>query len=187
MDELRAAPQADRAYTARGLPAHHDRGDRGGAQRHHHLVRRHQCESAHRPDYVEAIFQAYEDIGIRAYVGITLFDRPFFRAVPFVDDEFPKALLVELDAAKMYSAAELLDFARKLARDHHPQSHRVGYIVAPSAPQRCTEDFIRAVRRVADDFDLPVMMHVQERGCRSSPASCGTARPWSSTSTASVS
>jgi 5-methylthioadenosine/S-adenosylhomocysteine deaminase len=115
-----------------------------------------------RPDHVEAIFQAYEDIGIRAYVGITLFDRPFFRAVPFVDEEFPKDLLVELDATKMYSTAELLDFARKLARDHHPQSHRVGYIVAPSAPQRCTEDFIRAVRRMADDFDLPVMMHVQE-------------------------
>ncbi|MBO0759050.1 MAG: amidohydrolase family protein, partial [Bradyrhizobiaceae bacterium] len=43
-----------------------------------------------RPDHVDAIFQAYEDIGIRANVGITLFDRPFFRAVPFVDEEFPK-------------------------------------------------------------------------------------------------
>ncbi len=54
------------------------------------------------PEHVDAVFQAYEDIGLRAYVGITLFDRPFFRAVPFVDEEFPKELLAELDARKMY-------------------------------------------------------------------------------------
>jgi 5-methylthioadenosine/S-adenosylhomocysteine deaminase len=114
------------------------------------------------PEHVEAVFQAYEDIGIRAYVGITLFDRPFFRAVPFVDEEFPKDLLQELDKTPMYSSAELLDFARKLGREHHHREKRVGYIAAPSAPQRCTEDFILAVRRMADDLDLPVMMHVQE-------------------------
>ncbi|HKD57633.1 MAG TPA: amidohydrolase family protein, partial [Hyphomicrobiaceae bacterium] len=37
-----------------------------------------------------------------------------------------------------------------------------GYIAAPSAPQRCTEEFLKAVRRMADDFDLPLMIHVQE-------------------------
>jgi guanine deaminase len=115
-----------------------------------------------RPDHVDAIFQAYDDIGIRAYVGITLFDRPFFRAVPFVDEEFPKPLLAELDGTRMYTAEELLDFVKGLARKRHPREHRVGYIAAPSAPQRCTDEFVRAVRRMADDFDLPVMMHVQE-------------------------
>ena len=115
-----------------------------------------------RPDHVDAVFQAYEDIGIRAMVAPTLFDRPFFRAVPFVDEEFPKALLAELDKTPMYTSTELLDFMRRLARDHHPKEHRVGYMAAPSAPQRCTEAFLHDVRRMADDFDLPVMMHVQE-------------------------
>ena len=114
------------------------------------------------PEHVEAIFQAYEDIGIRANVGITLFDRPFFRAIPFVDEEFPEALLKELDSMPMYTAQALLDFAKNLARTRHPKEKRVGYIATPSAPQRCTEQFLRAVRRMADEFDLPVMMHVQE-------------------------
>src|SRR5882762_11949130 len=113
-------------------------------------------------DHVDAVFQAYEDLGIRAYVGPTLFDRPFFRAVPFVDEEFPKDLLAELDGTPMFSSADLLAFARKTAREHHPKEKRVGYIAAPSAPQRCTEPFIKDVRRMADDLDLPVMMHVQE-------------------------
>src|SRR5258708_36840758 len=97
-----------------------------------------------RPDYVEAIFQAYEDIGIRAYVGITLFDRPFFRAVPFVDEEFSKDLLQDLDQTPMYTSTELLDFAKKLGRDHHPKDKRFGYIAAHSAPPPFTTGSILA-------------------------------------------
>lgn len=115
-----------------------------------------------RPDHLEQVFQAYEDIGIRANVGITLFDKPFFRAVPFVEEEFPAELLARLDATRMYSGDELLDFARGLTKTRHPLEHRVGYIAAPSAPQRCTEGFLMAVRRMADEFDLPLMIHVQE-------------------------
>ena len=83
------------------------------------------------PDHVAAVFQAYEDIGIRAMVAPTLFYRPFFRAVPFVDEEFLPDLLRELDTTPMYTSAELLDFARNLARNHHPKEHRVGYMAAP--------------------------------------------------------
>jgi guanine deaminase len=35
-------------------------------------------------------------------------------------------------------------------------------MAAPSAPQRCTKEFLLEVRRMADEFDLPLMMHVQE-------------------------
>lgn len=114
------------------------------------------------PEHVEQVFQAYEDIGIRAHVGITLFDRPFFRAVPFVEEEFPADLLARLDATPASSPDALLAFVTGLARTRHPSQHRVGYMAAPSAPQRCTEGFLRAVRRMADEHDLPVMMHVQE-------------------------
>lgn len=114
------------------------------------------------PDHIEAAFQAYEDIGIRANVGITLFDKPFFRALPFVDEEFPPELLAELDAVPVSSPDILLNFAADLARSRHPQTSRVAYMATPSAPQRCTEGFLRRVRRLADDFDLPLMIHVQE-------------------------
>jgi guanine deaminase len=115
-----------------------------------------------RRDHVEAAYQAYEDIGIRAYLGISLFDKPFFRALPFVEEEFPPELLAELDAAPMYSAQELLEYARELARTRHPENHRVAFMAMPSAPQRCTEGFLREVRALADEFGLPSMIHVQE-------------------------
>jgi 5-methylthioadenosine/S-adenosylhomocysteine deaminase len=115
-----------------------------------------------RPDHVEAVYQAYEDIGVRALVGMTLFDRPFFRAVPFVEEEFPPDLLAELDAMPKANGADILAFARGYAQTRHPRQNRVGYIAAPSAPQRCTPEFLMAVRAMADEFDLPLMIHVQE-------------------------
>jgi guanine deaminase len=114
------------------------------------------------PEHVEAAYQAYEDLGIRANVGITLFDRPFFRALPFVDEEFPPELLAELDAVPLSSPDATLAFAENLARTRHPSTSRVAYMATPSAPQRCTEAFLARVRRMADDFDLPLMIHVQE-------------------------
>jgi guanine deaminase len=39
------------------------------------------------PEHVEAVFQAYEDIGIRAYVGITLIRPAVLPCLPFVDEE----------------------------------------------------------------------------------------------------
>jgi guanine deaminase len=111
---------------------------------------------------LDAAFRAYDDIGIRAYVGMTMFDRPFFRGVPFVDETFPPDLLAELDALPVVPAATILALAEDLARSRHPSTNRVAYIAAPSAPQRCTEGFLRAVRALADRHDLPVIIHVQE-------------------------
>ena len=114
------------------------------------------------PEHVEAAYQAYDDIGMRANLGMTLFDKPFFRAVPFVDEEFPPALLEEYAAVKPTPPGEVLDYARKQARERHWRENRVACIAAPSAPQRCTADFLLEVRDMADSFELPVMIHVQE-------------------------
>ncbi len=113
-------------------------------------------------DHVMAIYKAYEDIGIRAYVGLSLFDKAFYRAVPFVEEEFPPALLKKLDSGYRTPPEENLDFARELAESRHPDHNRVGYIVAPSAPQRCSKEFLLKTRKLADEFNLPLMTHVHE-------------------------
>ena len=74
----------------------------------------------------------------------------------------PTALVQELDDMPMTKASERLDILKRLARHRHPNENRVGCMVAPSAPQRCTEQFLRDIRTLADEFALPVIMHVQE-------------------------
>jgi len=67
------------------------------------------------PEHVDAVFQAYEDIGIRAYVGVTLFDKPFIRAVPFVEEEVGAGTASSVQCSPYMSSRA--DMCRKRADD----------------------------------------------------------------------
>jgi 5-methylthioadenosine/S-adenosylhomocysteine deaminase len=114
------------------------------------------------PAAIEATFQAYRDAGIRSLVGFAMMDKPIVDNFPFTGDSFPVELAAELRSAPRPTAAAYLDLVRSLAQDHHPQSNRVGVLLSASAPQRCTEGFLRDIRALADDLALPVITHVQE-------------------------
>jgi len=111
---------------------------------------------------IDAVFQAYEDSGLRALVSVSLFDRPFYRAVPFFDEEMPESLRQQLDGQRQPDGDRLLALAESLALRRHPQHHRVGYIVAPSAPQRCSDRFLLQLTDLAAHHHLPMMMHLLE-------------------------
>jgi 5-methylthioadenosine/S-adenosylhomocysteine deaminase len=111
---------------------------------------------------IDAALQAYDDAGIRALVGFAMMDRPVVDNFPFVDELVPAALAAEMRAAPRPTPDSYLALMRDLVRERHPQQRRVGVLVSASAPQRCTETFLRQVRALADDLALPVITHVQE-------------------------
>jgi len=111
-------------------------------------------------DCIDAVFRAYEDIGLRALVSVSLFDQPFYRSVPFFDEEMPEPLRQLLDRQASPQAADLLVLAESLAESR--RGKRVGFIVAPSAPQRCSDRFLKQLKDLADRSDLPMMTHLLE-------------------------
>jgi 5-methylthioadenosine/S-adenosylhomocysteine deaminase len=111
---------------------------------------------------IDAMLQAYDDIGIRALVGFAMMDRPVIDNFPFVDDCGDAALIARLRALPRPSPEGFHALVRDLARSRHPQANRVGVLVSCSAPQRCTAQFLQASRALADELDLPVITHVQE-------------------------
>ena len=114
------------------------------------------------PENIRAALQAYKDIGIRAMVGFAMFDRALVDHFPFSDVAFSPAELTRLRALPRPDGMAVVEFCRELLCEHHPRKSRVGVIVSASAPQRCTEEFLRHCRRFADENDLPVIIHVQE-------------------------
>jgi len=114
-----------------------------------------------REDYVEAVFQAYEDIGIRALVGFAMLDRSIVDTFPFVE-LLPPELVERMRAAPRPQGGQYLELVRRYSATRHPQTSRVGILVSASAPQRCTEAFLIQCRRLADELALPVITHVQE-------------------------
>jgi 5-methylthioadenosine/S-adenosylhomocysteine deaminase len=111
---------------------------------------------------IDAALQAYQDSGIRALVGFAMMDKLIVDNFPFLAQHMPPALAADMRAASRPAADDQLNLVRDLARTHHPQSSRVGVLVSASAPQRCTQPFLMAVRALADDLALPVITHVQE-------------------------
>ena len=111
---------------------------------------------------IKAALQAYKDIGIRALVGFAMFDRAVVDHFPFVDEAFSPAEIARLRALPRPDGMAVVAFCKDLLREHHPRRSRVGVIVSASAPQRCTEEFLRHCRRFADENELAVITHVQE-------------------------
>lgn len=111
---------------------------------------------------IDAVMQAYEDLGIRAFVGFAMMNRAVVDNFPFVEQLFAPELLAQLRALPRPDPDEILATTRALGRDRHPGTHRVSVIASASAPMRCTPEFLGAIRGTADDVDLPVITHVQE-------------------------
>lgn len=111
---------------------------------------------------IDAALQAYEDLGIRAFVGFAMMNRPIVDNFPFVEKLFPSELIAQLRALPRPDPDEILAATRALGRARHPSTHRVSVIASASAPMRCTPEFLGAIRRAADEIDLPVITHVQE-------------------------
>lgn len=112
---------------------------------------------------IEPVLAAYRDSGVRAMVGFSMMDKPVIDNFPFADDAFPADLAAELRSAPRPSPQSYQTLIRELVHEGmHPHASRVGVLVAPSAPQRCSEAFLMALRALADELALPVITHVQE-------------------------
>lgn len=114
------------------------------------------------PDHIDAVLQAYDDVGIRALLAPGLNDKPLHDTLPYGRETLPPEVVEKLESRPATPPKEIMAFTRDLVKDRHPRSRRVGTAISPSAPQRCTEEHLMAARRLADDFDLPIIIHVHE-------------------------
>jgi guanine deaminase len=111
---------------------------------------------------LDAVLQAYDDLGIRALVGFAMMDKPIVDNFPFAEEAFGAEMLAKMRALKPAPAEEFDAVCAELAQSRHPKHKRVGLVVSLSAPQRCTESFLMKWRRFADEYGLPLVSHVQE-------------------------
>jgi 5-methylthioadenosine/S-adenosylhomocysteine deaminase len=107
---------------------------------------------------VEAVFQAYEDIGLRARVSAAYCDQPFFSDIPYLDGLLPSHLKATSAAAP--TRDQVLELWRETARRH--ASGRVQFALSPSAVDRCTAAFLERTWEISEEYQLPVLVHVLE-------------------------
>lgn len=108
-------------------------------------------------DHVEQIAAAYNRSGIRTVLGLQISDRAAAEAVPYWDQ------LSDRSSAKLANGSDvrpLQSLICELARGR--EMERLSWALAPSAPQRCTDELLRWVAQVSDLHGLQVFTHLYE-------------------------
>ncbi len=110
-----------------------------------------------------AVFDAYEQVGIRANISGHIISKPYLDTVPFLAEYLPASVTTELAAMRPPTADEYLTLSRRAFETLHGRAGgRLRYMVAPSAPQRCGEDVLVGATELALEFDAECHIHVLE-------------------------
>lgn len=109
-----------------------------------------------------AAVSAYDDAGIRATVSGHVIDRDFLDTIPFSREHIPAELQAEVGKFTPPTLDEYLGFAREAYAAFHERAGRIRFMLAPSAPQRCTPELMQAVSALAQDWQVPFHTHIVE-------------------------
>jgi 5-methylthioadenosine/S-adenosylhomocysteine deaminase len=108
------------------------------------------------------VFAAYDDSGMRASVSDNMRNRYFTETLPFVRDLLPAELLTEELKAPPPTTEDYLELCREAIRRFDDPGGRLRYVIAPSAPQRCTTELLTASMELAEQHDTSYHIHVLE-------------------------
>jgi len=111
---------------------------------------------------LEAVFDAYDELGIRANVSGHVINKPYLDTLPYTDEIFPDELRREFHSVDPPTTESYLEFSEEAVRRFHGRAGRLRYVVAPSGPQRCTEDLLVAASEFSKRHDAPYHIHVLE-------------------------
>ncbi|WP_432343865.1 amidohydrolase [Shinella yambaruensis] len=117
---------------------------------------------AHDLSRLSAVFSAYADAGIRANVSSAVMNVHTLDALPYARQVMPLHLQEKLDFGPPMSAAAYIDYCRSAFAALHGRAGRLSFMIAPSAPQRCTPDMLQACHALAVEMGVPLHTHILE-------------------------
>ncbi|PSJ57117.1 amidohydrolase family protein [Pseudaminobacter soli (ex Li et al. 2025)] len=111
---------------------------------------------------LSTVFKAYEDAGIRANVSSAVMNVHTLDALPYAREIMPLHLQEKLDFGSPMSAATYIDYCRSAFASLHGKAGRLNFMIAPSAPQRCTPELLQACHELAVEMAVPLHTHILE-------------------------
>lgn len=108
------------------------------------------------------VFAAYRQAGLRANVSLRMVDRPWLETLPFAREIVPEPLLKLASSGGQRAASYYLDICKAAFADLHRPDDGARFVVAPSAPQRCSEQLLTGAAELAEANDSPLHIHLLE-------------------------
>ena len=110
----------------------------------------------------EPVVRAYRDLGLRALIAIGMGDRAYHETVVLDEGLVSRDLIERLEREKPPSWDEWRDVARRAVERFHRPDEGISICLAPSGPQRCTDEMLAGCAALADELDLMIHIHVLE-------------------------
>jgi 5-methylthioadenosine/S-adenosylhomocysteine deaminase len=112
---------------------------------------------------LDAVAQAYADVGLRASIAAQVHDLDFFASLAGLDRLVPDALRAELARRPPYPRAEVLATLRRaLDRWHGAADGRIRFGLGPNLVTLCSTAFLEACGELARGGDLTFQSHLCE-------------------------
>ncbi len=113
-------------------------------------------------DGVNAVAQAYADVGMRASVATMMADRSFHEAIPGLLDAIPASVRDLALKVKYAPHEQAIAACRDIVRGWSFDRDQVKPALGPTIPHHCTDAFLAASRDLAKEYGLGMQMHVAE-------------------------
>ncbi len=111
---------------------------------------------------LRVVAEAYAEAGLRAVIAPMVADLTLFEAIPGLVEALPEDLRAEVTRFRLAPADQTLAALRETFAVKPDLPPGISLALAPTIPHHCRPDFLRDCRKLAEDFDLPLHMHVAE-------------------------
>lgn len=111
---------------------------------------------------VDTVLSAYEEAGIRVVFGIAARDRTGLDIAPFMAADLSDGVRARVFGSDRKARDELDFVAAQIKRRGLRPTPRQTWALAPSAPQRCSQELLEGIAALSRRHDLPVLTHVYE-------------------------
>lgn len=111
---------------------------------------------------IEAVIQAYRDVGIRAIVIPSIRNRRYYETIPWGDELVPKDIKKLQDSQPVPDSNEYLNMCKGLIGRWHGINGRIYIGLGPSTPFRCTEDLLLGCARMSNEYGVIIHTHLLE-------------------------
>lgn len=113
-------------------------------------------------DGLQAIGQAYVDVGMRAVLAPMVADTTFFEAIPGLMERLPPGLRTDVERFRLAPYKASVGQMKQALRGWKLAGKGVSLAVAPTIPHHCSREFLLACLRLSRDYDTGLHTHVAE-------------------------
>ncbi|MBV8166530.1 MAG: amidohydrolase family protein [Alphaproteobacteria bacterium] len=113
------------------------------------------------PKLLDAVIDAYESVGVRVILGVTVRDKSQLDTILWANEMIPPEQHAIVGTQASDGPSQLAFIAEQMKR-HGNRGGKLIWAVNPSAPQRCSFDLLKAIQAFRKQHNVPIYTHVYE-------------------------